>query len=115
MSTTKRWDRLKRKHVGVSGPAIVKEYNEHMGGVDLVDMVMSLRMLWLAEFSSGCSTLLLSMDGYYIDVTHSRRVCQSETSWIFCISQPTSVRVSIASTNYRPSLFANVLVAVTIT
>ena len=51
--------------------------------------------------------MLLSMDGYYNAVTHSRRVCQSKTSWIFWISQPTSVRVSFASTN----LCANVLVA----
>jgi len=79
MSTIKRWDRLQRKYVDVSCPAIVEEYNEHMGGADLFDMLMSLYRLssitkaagGTAEFSSGCSMLLLSMGGYCIAITHS--------------------------------------------
>src|SRR6218665_3148052 len=45
MSTIKRWDRLQRKYVDVSYPAIVEEYNDHMGGADLFDMLMSLYRL----------------------------------------------------------------------
>ena len=45
MSTIKRWDRLQRKYVDVSCPALVEEYNEHMGGADLFDMLMSLYRL----------------------------------------------------------------------
>lgn len=42
MTTVQRWDRKAHKYVSVSCPAIIREYNEHMGGVDLFDMLMSL-------------------------------------------------------------------------
>ena len=42
VTTVQRWDRKEHKHVQVNCPAIVKEYNEHMGGVDVFDMLMSL-------------------------------------------------------------------------
>lgn len=45
MSKVKRWYRNQKKHVEIDCPAIVKEYNDHMGGVDLFDMLMSL--YWL--------------------------------------------------------------------
>jgi len=42
VTIVQRWDRKEHKHVQVSCPAIVKEYNEHMGEVDVFDMLMSL-------------------------------------------------------------------------
>ena len=42
MSSVKRWDRKQHRYVDVDCPAIMKEYNEYMGGVDLFDMLMSL-------------------------------------------------------------------------
>src|SRR6218665_3119145 len=36
---------LQRKYVDVSCPASVEEYNEHMGGADLFDMLMLLYRL----------------------------------------------------------------------
>jgi len=42
VTIVQRWDRKKHKDVQVNCPAIVKEYNEHMGEVDVFDMLMSL-------------------------------------------------------------------------
>mgnify|MGYP003502986328 CR=1 FL=1 len=42
MSTVKCWDRKQKKYVETNCPAIVKEYNEYMGSIDLFDMLMSL-------------------------------------------------------------------------
>jgi len=42
LSTLWRWDWKNQKYVQVPCPAIVHEYNQHMGGVDLFDMLMAL-------------------------------------------------------------------------
>ena len=38
----KRWSGKEKKMVEVQCPAIINQYNQHMGGVDLCDMLMSL-------------------------------------------------------------------------
>lgn len=39
--TAKRWDKKQKKHVEVSRPEIVSRYNGGMGGVDLLDQLLS--------------------------------------------------------------------------
>lgn len=38
----RRWSTKKKEFVEISRPFIVEEYNKHMGGVDLCDMLMAL-------------------------------------------------------------------------
>ncbi|CAF3853099.1 unnamed protein product [Rotaria sp. Silwood1] len=37
-----RWSNKEKKHIQVKRPNIIKAYNQHMGGVDLLDMLISL-------------------------------------------------------------------------
>ncbi|TWW54301.1 hypothetical protein D4764_0194800 [Takifugu flavidus] len=39
--TCQRWDKKQKKYVSVSRPCIVREYNLKMGGVDLIDRMIS--------------------------------------------------------------------------
>lgn len=39
--TCQRWDKKRKRYVTISQPSIVREYNSKMGGVDLVDRMMS--------------------------------------------------------------------------
>ncbi|CAF4636240.1 unnamed protein product [Rotaria socialis] len=38
----KRWSSKEKTHVHISRPFVIKDYNENMGGVDLLDMLISL-------------------------------------------------------------------------
>lgn len=35
-----RWNKTEKKRAGISCPAVVQSYNEHMGGVDVCDQMM---------------------------------------------------------------------------
>lgn len=41
-SKLKRWSRNEKKSVDITCPFVVKEYNKFMGGVDVMDMLLSL-------------------------------------------------------------------------
>lgn len=42
IATCRRWSSKEKKFIDIARPAIVSEYNKHMGGVDLSDMLMEL-------------------------------------------------------------------------
>lgn len=42
IGTCRRWSAKEKQFIDVARPAIVSEYNKHMGGVDLSDMLMEL-------------------------------------------------------------------------
>ncbi|CAF4676307.1 unnamed protein product, partial [Rotaria magnacalcarata] len=42
IDSVQRWSSKEKKHVLITRPNVIKAYNEHMGGVDLVDMLVSL-------------------------------------------------------------------------
>ena len=42
ISLIQRWSPKEKKHVQITQPYVVNVYNQHMGGVDLIDMLISL-------------------------------------------------------------------------
>ena len=47
VTTAKRYDKNQKAKVEVPCPNIVKQFNAHMGGVDLMDMLVSLYRITL--------------------------------------------------------------------
>ena len=41
ISTVERYDRKQKKTIGIPCPSIVRKYNQYMGGVDLLDALIS--------------------------------------------------------------------------
>lgn len=42
VDSVKRWSTKQKQHIQVKRPAVIKAYNQWMGGVDLIDMLISL-------------------------------------------------------------------------
>ena len=42
LGSCKRWSKSERKYIDVVQPKVIREYNPHMGGVDLCDMLIEL-------------------------------------------------------------------------
>lgn len=42
VDSVKRWSTKEKKHILIKRPNVIKVYNEYMGGVDLIDMLISL-------------------------------------------------------------------------
>ncbi|CAF4020199.1 unnamed protein product [Rotaria sp. Silwood2] len=40
--SVQRWSSKQKNHIQIRRPQVIKAYNEHMGGVDLIDMLISL-------------------------------------------------------------------------
>jgi hypothetical protein len=42
IDVVQRWSTKEKKHIQVKRPDVIKAYNQHMGGVDLIDMLIAL-------------------------------------------------------------------------
>ncbi|CAF3396410.1 unnamed protein product [Rotaria sp. Silwood2] len=45
VNSVERWSSKQKKHIQIVRPHVVKAYNQHMGGVDLMDMLISLHRI----------------------------------------------------------------------
>lgn len=46
LTTVSRWEKKTKSYIDVSYPAVVKNYNSHMGGVDICDQMMESYRTW---------------------------------------------------------------------
>ncbi len=75
LDTARRWDRAAKKHVDVDRPAIIKEYNKFMGGIDLMDSLLFLYKMpseasvGTCTFGTICFRLHVLMLGLHIHAT----------------------------------------------
>lgn len=46
LTKVKRWSKLAKEHVDIDCPQVIPEYNRFMGGVDKLDILMSLYPLY---------------------------------------------------------------------
>lgn len=47
LGTVKRWNKEQRSRIEITCPAIVMQYNQNMGGVDICDQMMECNRTWL--------------------------------------------------------------------
>ena len=67
-----RWSSKEKKVVSVPCPEMIHQYNKHMGGVDLCDMLMSLYRIelgskkWYTHIVYCCTGVSMTHFGCYI-------------------------------------------------
>ena len=47
VDTVKRWDKKNKKYTDVARPEVIKLYNHSMGGVDLLDQMISIYRIYI--------------------------------------------------------------------
>jgi hypothetical protein len=78
VSMVKRWDKKENKVIDIPCPAAVTEYNSHMGGVDLFDMLSALYRIdhkstkWYRRVFFWCLNVAV-INGWLL---HKRHSCQ---------------------------------------
>lgn len=74
-----RWNKTEKKRTGISCPAVVKSYNEHMGGVDVCDQMMEY---YRSFFRTRKWTVKAILHLFDLAIVNSwmeyRRDCQSQ-------------------------------------
>lgn len=62
-STVKRWSKVSHAKIAVPCPSLILAYNEHMGGIDLSDMLVHLY-----KTPAKSKTWYVSLFGYILDL-----------------------------------------------
>ena len=90
----RRWSKKEGRFIEIERPTMVVEYNSHMGGVDLCDMLLSLYRIHhrstkyymhIIFYCIGVAVVngwLLSMVGCCIDGTWVRKMYQLKISFL---------------------------------
>lgn len=78
LTTVERWDKSMKKYVDVTFPAVVKCYNENMGGVDLCDQSMEYYPTWFKTTKWTVKVILHFFDLAIVNSWNEyRRDCES--------------------------------------